>query len=93
MATNRKQDNAANPPQKQSDGTYASRSHRISKEDLYILLALFMEDFPLETKKGEPAKQREEKNTERSEPRLYCRMTKFLLLTVLVTVCMGWLGY
>lgn len=61
MATNRKQDNAANPPQKQSDGTYASRGHRISKEDLYILLALFMEDFPLETKKGEPAKQREEK--------------------------------
>ena len=61
MATNRKQDNAANPPQKQSHGTYASRRHRISKEDLYILLALFMEDFPLETKKGEPAKQREEK--------------------------------
>ena len=61
MATNRKQDNAANPPQKQSDGTYASRSHRISKEDLYILLALFMEDFPLETEEGELAKQREEK--------------------------------
>ena len=62
MATNRKQDNAANPPQKQSDGTYASRSHRISKEDLYILLALFMEDFPLETKKGRPTKhEREEK--------------------------------
>ena len=51
MATNRKQDNAANPPQKQSDVTYASRSHRISKEDLYILLALFMEDFPFETEK------------------------------------------
>ena len=51
MATNH--DNAANPPQKQSDGTYASRSHRISKEDLYILLALFMEDFPLETKQRE----------------------------------------
>ena len=53
MATNLTQDNAANPPQKQSDGTYASRSHRISKEDLYILVALFMEDFPLETKQRE----------------------------------------
>ena len=61
MATSRKQDNGANPPQKQSDGRYASRSHRISKEDLYILLALFMEDFPLETEEGELAKQREEK--------------------------------
>lgn len=37
--------------QKQDDGTseHASRSHRISKEDLYVLLALFMEDFPLKT--------------------------------------------
>ena len=56
-----KQDNGANPPQKQSDGTYASRSHRISKEDLYILLALFMEDFPLETEEGKLAEQGEEK--------------------------------
>lgn len=92
MATKRKQDNAATPPQKQGDGTYASRSHRLSKEDLYVLLALFMEDFPLETEEGEPAKKGEKKNTGRSEPHLFCRMTKFLLLTVLVTVCMGWLG-
>ena len=42
-----KQDDAATPPHKQDDGTYASRNHRISKEDLYVLLALFMEDFPL----------------------------------------------
>ena len=61
MATTRKQDNAATPPQKQGDGTYASRSHRLSKEDLYILLALFMEDFPLETEEGEPAKKGEKK--------------------------------
>ena len=61
MATKRKQDNAATPPQKQGDGTYASRSHRLSKEDLYVLLALFMEDFPLETEEGEPAKKGEEK--------------------------------
>ena len=61
MATDRKQDNVANPPQKQSEDTYASRSHRISKEDLYILLALFMEDFPLETEEGRLAEQGEEK--------------------------------
>ena len=61
MATKRKQDNAATPPQKQGDGTYASRSHRLSKEDLYVLLALFMEDFPLETEEGEPAKKGEKK--------------------------------
>ena len=70
MATKQTQDNAANPekeddaatpPQKQDDGTYASRSHRISKEDLYVLLALFMEDFPLEVKEGKPAEQGEEK--------------------------------
>ena len=61
MATKRKQDNAATPPQKQGNGTYASRSHRLSKEDLYVLLALFMEDFPLETEEGEPAKKGEEK--------------------------------
>ena len=40
MATKRKQDD------------YAVRSHRLSKEDLYVLLALFMEDFPLETEEG-----------------------------------------
>ena len=56
-----KQDDAATPPQKQDDSTYASRNHRISKEDLYVLLALFMEDFPLETEEGEPAEQGEEK--------------------------------
>jgi len=59
MATD--QDDAANPPQKQGDSTYASRSHRISKEDLYVLLALFMEDFPLKEEEGEPAEQGEEK--------------------------------
>ena len=56
-----KQDDAATPPHKQDDGTYASRNYRISKEDLYVLLALFMEDFPLETEEGEPAEQGEEK--------------------------------
>ena len=56
-----KQDDAATPPQKQDDSTYASRNNRISKEDLYVLLALFMEDFPLETEEGEPAEQGEEK--------------------------------
>ena len=40
MATKRRQDD------------YAVRSHRLSKEDLYVLLALFMEDFPLETEEG-----------------------------------------
>ena len=49
--------------QKQDDGPseHASRSRRISKEDLYVLLALFMEDFPLETEEGEPAEQGEDK--------------------------------
>lgn len=40
MATKRKQDD------------YAVRSHRLSKEDLYVLLVLFMENFPLETEEG-----------------------------------------
>ena len=34
---------------------YAARSHRISKEELYALVTLFMEYFPLETEEGEPA--------------------------------------
>ena len=40
MATTRKQ------------GDYAVHNNRLSKEDLYVLLALFMEDFPLETEEG-----------------------------------------
>ena len=38
---------------------YAARSHRISKEELYALVTLFMEYFPLETEEGEPAEQGE----------------------------------
>ena len=61
MADQQKQ--AGGTSQKQDDGPseHASRSHRISKEDLYVLLALFMEDFPLETEEGEPAEQGEDK--------------------------------
>ena len=61
MAAQQKQDGGTS--QKQDDGPseHASRSHRISKEDLYVLLALFMEDFPLETEEGEPAEQGEDK--------------------------------
>ena len=39
---------------------YAARSHRISKEEVYALVTLFMECFPLETEEDEPAKQGEE---------------------------------
>ena len=61
MADQQKQ--AGGTSQKQDDGPseHASRSNRISKEDLYVLLALFMEDFPLETEEGEPAEQGEDK--------------------------------
>ena len=34
---------------------YAARSHRISKEEVYALVTLFMECFPLETEEGKPA--------------------------------------
>ena len=38
---------------------YAARSHRISKEEVYALVTLFMECFPLETEEGEPDDQGE----------------------------------
>ena len=38
---------------------YAARSDRISKEEVYALVTLFMECFPLETEEGEPDDQGE----------------------------------
>ena len=41
----------------QSEPTYALRDSRISKEDLYMVLALFMEDFPVKREEVGPYKR------------------------------------